>query len=148
MEIRQFTEKDLTKLALLEKGCFSDPWTLEMLKSEIDRDGFCGLLCEEAGESVGFVYGNVLFDVAELYKIAVLPLCRGKGVGKKLAAAFLDLVKAKGARQVFLEVRVSNQAALLLYLGQGFEKTRLRKRYYADGEDCLELKKSLYPDEE
>lgn len=101
MEIRQFTEKDLTKLALLEKGCFSDPWTLEMLKSEIDRDGFCGLLCEEAGESVGFVYGNVLFDDAELYKIAVLPLCRGKGVGKKLAAAFLDLVKAKGARQVF-----------------------------------------------
>ena len=148
VDIREFTEKDLTELAVLEKACFADPWTVEMLKSESERDGFCCLLAETQGECVGLVYGNVLMDVAELYKVAVLPTFRAKGCGKALAESFISLVKKMGARQIFLEVRVSNQAALALYLGQGFEKTRQRKRYYADGEDCLEMKKSLYPDAE
>ena len=99
------------------------------------------------GEEIGFVYGNVVFEDAELYKVAVLPEYRGKGFGKELAQAFIAAVQEKGARQIFLEVRVSNQAALSLYVGQGFERVRLRKRYYSDGEDCLELKKNLYPEE-
>lgn len=148
MDIREFTEKDLSRLAVLEKACFADAWTMEMLKSEIGRDGFCALVAEKDGEPMGFVYGNLLFEDAELYKVAVLPAYRGNGFGKTLVEGFTDLVKRKGARQIFLEVRVSNAAALALYLGQGFEKTRLRKRYYADGENCLEMRKSLYPDEE
>jgi ribosomal-protein-alanine N-acetyltransferase len=148
VDIREFTEKDLSKLALLEKSCFADAWTMEMLKSEMGRDGFCCLLAEADGEAAGFVYGNVLFEDAELYKVAVLPDFRGKGIGRGLMNAFSGFVKDKGAQQIFLEVRVSNQAALALYLGQNFEKTRLRKRYYADGEDCLEMRKSLYPDAE
>ena len=147
VEIRKFTDKDLGKLAILEKNCFSDAWTMEMLRDTARQDGFCALLAELDGEEIGFVYGNVVFEDAELYKVAVLPDFRGKGFGKLLAQAFMEAVKEKGARQIFLEVRVSNQAALALYVGQGFERVRLRKRYYSDGEDCLELKKDLYPEE-
>lgn len=148
MVMREFTEKDISKLAVLEKSCFSDAWTLEMLKGETAREGFCCLLAEEKGEAIGFVYGNVLFEDAELYKVAILPDFRGKGLGKALVEGFSEFVKEKGARQIFLEVRVGNAAALALYARQSFERTRLRKRYYADGEDCLEMRKSLYPDEE
>ena len=147
VEIRKFTDTDLGRLALLEKGCFSDAWTMEMLCDTAKQDGFCCLLATLHGEEIGFVYGNVVFEDAELYKVAVLPEYRGKGFGKELAQAFIAAVQEKGARQIFLEVRVSNQAALSLYLGQGFERVRLRKRYYSDGEDCLELKKDLYPEE-
>ena len=146
VEIKRFTDKDLGRLALLEKACFADAWTMEMLRDTAKQNGFCCLLAEQDGEEIGFVYGNVVFEDAELYKVAVLPAFRGKGFGKLLAQAFITAMQAQGARQIFLEVRVSNQAALSLYLGQGFEKLRLRKRYYADGEDCLELKKDLYPE--
>lgn len=146
--MREFTIRDLEKLAALENRCFPDAWTLEMLKSETGREGFCCLFAEENGEAVGFIYGNVLFEDAELYKVAVLPVCQKRGIGKALVEGFSEQVKAKGARRIFLEVRVSNAAALALYAGQGFEKTRVRKRYYADGEDCLEMRKDLYPNGE
>ena len=148
VEIRTYTDTDLGKLALLEKACFSDAWTMEMLRDTAKQDGFCCLLATLDGEEIGFVYGSVLFEDVELYKVAVLPSHRGKGFGKILAQEFIAAVKGRGARQIFLEVRVSNQAALSLYLGQGFERVRLRKRYYADGEDCLELRKDLYPEED
>ena len=146
--IEEFSEKDTARLALLEKECFADAWTVEMLKSEAAREGFCCLLAKEGEETIGFIYGSVLFEDAELYKVAVLPAARGKGLGKALVEDWIEAVKARGARNIFLEVRVSNQPALGLYNGQGFEKTRLRKRYYADGEDCLEMKKRLYLDGE
>ena len=92
--------------------------------------------------------GSVLFEDAEIYKVAILPQHRGKGLGSMAVNAFVDKVKERGGERIFLEVRPSNTAALRLYQNRGFEKNRLRKRYYADGEDCLEMKKELYPDEE
>lgn len=145
---RALSEKDIPKLAAMEQICFSDAWTAETLAEEMAREGFVGLLAEENDAAIGFAYGNALFENAELYKIAVLPDCRKKGVGKALLDAFTDAVKAMDARQIFLEVRVGNVAARALYAGQGFVVNRVRRRYYADGEDCLEMRKGLYPDEE
>jgi ribosomal-protein-alanine N-acetyltransferase len=45
-----------------------------------------------------------------------------------------------GAENAFLEVRVSNQAAIVLYERIGFQQVGLRKQYYPDGdgrEDAL-----------
>jgi ribosomal-protein-alanine N-acetyltransferase len=40
-----------------------------------------------------------------------------------------------------LEVRQSNQAAILLYRSAGFETTGVRRGYYSDtGEDALEMR--------
>lgn len=146
--VREWTEKDLAKLVLCERACFSDPWTTEMIKTEFSRDDFYGLLIEEEGEILAYIYGTVLFEDAELMKIAVLPKRRGQGLGCALTEAFLQGVKARGAERIFLEVRPSNLSALKLYQGHGFEKTRLRKRYYADGEDALEMKKELTSESE
>jgi len=51
--------------------------------------------------------------------------------------------KERGATEMFLEVRVSNAAAMRLYLGCGFAGVYARTRYYSDGEDCLVMKKIL-----
>lgn len=146
--VREWTEKDLAKLVLCERACFSDPWTTEMIKTEFSRDDFYGLLIEEDGEILAYIYGTVLFEDAELMKVAVLPKRRGQGLGCALTEAFLQGVKERGAERIFLEVRPSNLSALKLYQGHGFVKTRLRKRYYADGEDALEMKKELTPESE
>ena len=145
--IREWTEKDVPSVAVLEHACFSDPWTMEMIKSEFARPDFCGLIAEENEKPIGFIFGTLLFEDAEIAKVAVLNECRGKGYGKQLVESFFDAVIKGGARRIFLEVRPSNEAALRLYTGKGFHKLRLRKRYYADGEDALEMLKDLYPDD-
>ena len=146
--IRDWTERDLPKLMALERACFADAWTTEMMKNEFFRDGFCGALAEEDGETVGYVCGYTLFEDAELFKIAVSQNCRGRGIGGLLLDAFAEKTAANGAERIFLEVRISNEPALGLYLSRGFAKTRIRKRYYPDGEDALEMKRELCPEEE
>lgn len=148
MELRSWTEKDLQKLALLERACFAEPWTTEMLKEEFSKEHAFGLVAEAGGEVLGYTCGSALFEDAELLRIAVLPDYRGQGIGGELAEALFDRARELGAKRVFLEVRASNEIALRLYRSRGFKKTRLRKRYYAGGEDALEMKKELYPDEE
>jgi ribosomal-protein-alanine N-acetyltransferase len=92
---------------------------------------------------VGYICGTSLFEEGELPKVAVKKECRGLGIGGKLVDRLLVEMREKGVEKIFLEVRVSNSSALKLYLGKGFEKLRERKRYYPDGEDALELVKSL-----
>ena len=142
---RAWTAQDVEQLAATERVCFSDPWSQEMLQTEISYTAACGVIAEENGRMIGFAYGKVYFDEGELYKIGILPAFRGKGAGKALYKAWEDTIKSRGARKVFLEVRVSNQSALGLYNSRGFEKTRIRKRYYPDGEDALEMKLDLCP---
>ena len=51
--------------------------------------------------------------------------------------------RAAGARRMFLEVRVSNAAAMMLYLRAGYVGRYARPRYYGDGEDALVMEKKL-----
>lgn len=145
--IREWTEKDLLTIASLERSCFEDPWTIEMLRGEIAKPTGFGFLLETDGKAVGYACGSALFEDGEIDKVAVLSECRGKGYGKALVAKLLETAIARGAQRVFLEVRASNAPALGLYQSTGFEKTRLRKRYYENGEDALEMKRELYPEE-
>ena len=145
--IRDWTERDLPKLMALERACFADAWTTEMMKSEYARGGFCGVLAEEDGEIVGYVCGFTLFEDGELLKIAVGQESRDKGIGGLLLDAFAEKAISQGAERIFLEVRISNEPALGLYRSRGFEKTRIRKRYYPDGEDALEMKRELFPED-
>ena len=64
------------------------------------------------------------------------------GHGKALLEITIELAKELGARNVFLEVRPSNDAAQALYTRFGFRKIAVRRGYYpAHGgrEDALVL---------
>lgn len=143
MQFREWTKEDLPTILSLERECFSDPWTENMLQGEFDRFGFYGVLAEVEGQVIGYACSAVLFESAELPKIAVLTAYRGQGIGGKLLDFLCEQVKMRGAEELFLEVRASNTPAIGLYQSRGFQQTRLRKKYYANGEDGLEMKKEL-----
>ena len=143
VNIRQWTEADAPYAALIERACFKDAWSLEVVKECFRFSHFLGFILEKEGEIVGYVCGSSLFEDAELMRIAVLPSHRGEGLGRLLLEQFIHGATERGAERMFLEVRASNEAALALYLKSGFEKNRLRKRYYPDGEDGLEMCKTL-----
>lgn len=85
-------------------------------------------------------YGGLWLTVddAHVTTIAVDPQHRGQGVGELLLNALIDHAYELQARQITLEVRVSNTAAQRLYVKYGFNAVNTRPRYYTDnGEDAL-----------
>lgn len=65
---------------------------------------------------------------------------RGRGLGELLLRATLDKLKQRGGREIFLEVRESNQVARRLYARCGFEKIARRKEYYDDSESAVVMR--------
>lgn len=66
---------------------------------------------------------------AEVHTIGVDPAHQGRGIGRALLRALLDVADAAQAT-VFLEVRTDNAAAHALYASEGFTVVGLRRRYY------------------
>ena len=144
MTVRAILPQDIEAVAKLEADCFSAPWTKESLLSAYTRGDFIGYVAEtDGGEVSGYVFGSVLFEDGELHRIAVRKTARGNGIGGKVLDAFLSGIKARGGERVFLEVRISNAPARMLYENRGFVLFRTRRYYYDDGEDALEMKKEL-----
>ena len=78
MIVRNITENDVENIVRIENGCFSDAWTDAMWKSEIARPDFFGFILENESEAVGFACATVLFEDAELPKIAVVRRIKAK----------------------------------------------------------------------
>ena len=73
---------------------------------------------------------------AELLRIAVDPAHRGHSLGRTLLEACQRDLEAEGITRLYLEVRVSNAAAIRLYGACGWQRRGLRPAYYPDGEDA------------
>ena len=143
MNGRAWTMDDLDAIAQMEQECFPDPWSRRMLADSFLSDRFCGVLLEENGGLVAYGGMSVVEDEAEIELIAVNEMYRRCGRGKKVLDDLIALAKERGVKRVFLEVRVSNAAAQLLYLKSGFAGLYCRSRYYPDGEDAVVMVKEL-----
>jgi ribosomal-protein-alanine N-acetyltransferase len=78
-----------------------------------------------------------------IVSIAVMPQYRRKGVARTLINKALEGMHFYKAKQCFLEVRVTNDAAITLYKKLGFEITRTLNGYYSDGEDAYVMTKKF-----
>lgn len=142
MNGRAWTYEDLSAIADLEKECFStEGWSQRMLAESFLSEHFFGSLLEENGAVVSYGGVSVVGDEAEIQLIATAEMYRRCGRGGKILDDLLEEAKRRGAKKVFLEVRVSNRAAMMLYLSRGFTGLYARSRYYPDGEDALVMVK-------
>jgi len=99
------------------------------------------LVVEQEGSVVGFIVGRQVEDEWEIENIAVTGAARRCGLGSRLVGELLDLVRKRGGKSVFLEVRESNRAARSLYEKWAFLEVGRRKMYYQNpAEDALVLK--------
>ena len=99
------------------------------------------LVVEQEGSVVGFIVGRQVEDEWEIENIAVTGVARRCGLGSRLVGELLDLVRKRGGKSVFLEVRESNRAARSLYGKWAFLEVGRRKMYYQNpAEDALVLK--------
>lgn len=92
----------------------------------------------EIANIVGFAGLWLMVDEAHITTIATHPDFRHRGLGELLLTSLFDIAYDIGARQVTLEVRVSNTVAQNLYRKYGFREAGIRRRYYSDNqEDAL-----------
>ncbi len=144
MNIRPWRYEDLNEIAVLESECFSEePWNMQMLAESFLSPQFTGVLLEEDGTITAYGGIGVVEDEAELQLIATAEMYRRCGRGKLILSRLEGEARARGAKKMFLEVRVSNSSALLMYLKDGFEGIYTRPRYYRNGEDAVVMRKEL-----
>lgn len=79
---------------------------------------------------IGFALVRQVADEAELLLIAVQPEQRGQGIGRQLLDYAIENCFTSGARDMFLEVRAENTAAINLYKSRKFEVVGKRPGYY------------------
>jgi len=112
------------------------------------------IVAEENGEIAGYIMCRIevglsnygfggLIRKGHVVSIAVLPQYRRKGVAQAVITRALEGMQYYKAKQCFLEVRVTNEAGVLLYKKLGFEVTRTLNGYYSDGEDAYVMTKRL-----
>jgi ribosomal-protein-alanine N-acetyltransferase len=139
LAIRPMRRADLENGVLaIERETYPIPWSRRMIEGELARpDGIC-LVAEHEGAVVGYVLVSLLVDVWHILNVTVHPLHRGRRIGEALMNAVFRLGDRRDHAGYTLEVRVSNERAIRLYLRLGFARHGVRPRYYSDnGEDAL-----------
>jgi ribosomal-protein-alanine N-acetyltransferase len=128
-------------LAALHAMAFADPWP---------ASAFAALLSlpETRLDAVadGFILTRLAADEAEVLTLAVCPLGRRRGVGRRLVDTAAAALAAEGATRLFLEVAEDNAAARALYAAAGFAEVGRRPGYYgrpSGAVDALVLARDL-----
>ena len=148
--LRGATLDDLDAIMALERATFgSDAWSAESMRSEL-ASAHTHYLCaaDPTAPDVLAGYGGLLAPrgggAADIQTLAVSPDARRSGLGRALVRALLAEAAARGAREVFLEVRADNPNARALYDSLGFEQIAVRARYYQpDGVDAHVMRVTL-----
>jgi ribosomal-protein-alanine N-acetyltransferase len=75
--------------------------------------------------------------------MAVSPNHRRAGIGEALLRESIKRLEPK-VKEIYLEVRLGNDAAIMLYEKLSFRRTaEVRKRYYRDGENAVVMARSV-----
>ena len=146
VSFRAATQADVPAIVEIERSSFSDPWSEETFRDLLRlRQAIFLVVSEGLPESIcGYVIAAVITDEAEVLNLAVAGQSRRRGIGGGLLDAGLGIIRERGAREVFLEVRESNAAAIALYTSRGFAALSRRARYYRNPvEDALVLRHAI-----
>ena len=147
--LRPMREADLPAVMAIEQRAYAFPWTQGVFRDCLLANHPAWVLVDD-GHVIGYAVLSVAADEAHVLNLCTSPDVQGRGHGRRLLRALLQLARGRGAHRVFLEVRPSNAPAIALYHDEGFNEIGRRPRYYParDGrEDALVMALELLPAE-
>jgi ribosomal-protein-alanine N-acetyltransferase len=145
VSMRPMGESDLEAVLALERSSHLTPWTEGNYRDALSAGNLC-MVGEQSGAVVACAVLQMAAGEAELLTMAVHPAARRMGLGRKLLRELIARAEAYRAAAIWLEVRVSNTAAIGLYREAGFAGIGWRKNYYeaAEGlEDAFRMRLAL-----
>lgn len=128
--IRKATIGDANDIARIEKECFSSPWSVESVISELERENTYMIAAFDGEELCGYAGMYFVCDEGYVSNIAVSENNRRCGIGAKLVDRLMIFLREQHLSFLSLEVRKSNTAAIKLYDKLGFVKVGERKNFY------------------
>ena len=146
--LRPMCDGDLDAVLDIELRAYPFPWTRGIF-SDCLRAGYSAWVLQRGDELIGYAMLSIAADEAHVLNVCAAPEEQGRGHGRRLLRAVLQLARGRGVRRVFLEVRPSNTPAIGLYHGEGFNEIGRRPRYYParnGREDAIVMAKELFAD--
>ncbi|ABM80831.1 ribosomal protein S18-alanine N-acetyltransferase [Hyperthermus butylicus] len=153
--VRRARPEDLPKVIMINKVTLPEHYPEWFWREHLEKWGEAFFVAEVDGEVVGYVmtrveYGppfvakGLIVKKGHIVSIAVLEGYRRRGIGRALMEAAMEALKTRyGCKEVYLEVRVSNNPAIRLYEKLGFKKVKVLHMYYLDGEDAYLMAREL-----
>lgn len=142
--IRRMRAEDASYVAEIERKSFSEPWPEKEFTKASAADNYIYLVAEHNNKIIGYAGCVFAADEADITNIAVDSYVRRMGIGRRLLLCLVEQAQKAGLANIFLEVRVSNEAARRLYVQTGFEVVGLRKNFYSKpAEDGILMVKNL-----
>jgi ribosomal-protein-alanine N-acetyltransferase len=139
------TYEDLSMVSDIERRSYEFPWSHGVFRDCL-LAGYKNIVLLRGDEVAGYGVLSVAAGEAHILNICVNPDYRSRGYGEKLLDEMLFRARAASVRQIFLEVRPSNERAIALYRKKGFHQVANRPAYYQahqGREDAAVLAKKL-----
>ena len=138
--IRNALINDLPTLLSISHRSFETPWSSASFEAELRKSFSKTYLFLDKDQPVGYLIIWVLGAEGEIVSLAVDPGWRNRGIAKKLLDhAFGEF---KPVKKWSLEVNPLNNNAISLYKKYKFERQRMIKNYYGQGQDAIYMVKN------
>ena len=142
IQLEYMSDAHVSQVAELEKLCFSCPWSEKSVASELNNPLSCWLVAMDGNVVAGYIGSQSVMGEADMMNVAVRPDHRRQGIAKMLVEGLVEELIKREVYSLTLEVRASNEPAILLYEQLGFHQVGRRPNYYrGPREDALILRK-------
>ncbi|MGY1528974.1 ribosomal protein S18-alanine N-acetyltransferase [Luteimonas sp. A649] len=144
--MRPMRIEDLDAVMVVERRAYPYPWSIGIFRDCLFA-GYPAWVLVEGGAFIGHGVLSIAADEAHVLNVCVDPARQGRGFGRGLLRAMIDVARGRGACRVFLEVRPSNPVAVALYEDMGFNEIGRRPRYYPTDngrEDAIVMAMELF----
>ena len=135
MDFRRSRPEDAREISEMEKDIFPDPWSYRDVVDLISTEGAMCFTAVDNGRVAAYVLGRIIPPEGEIYRVAVRPEYRRRGIAYRLLDFAMKTSRGAGLECTFLEVRSQNTAAISLYTAYGFSEVGRRRDYYKDPKD-------------
>ncbi|MDH3990653.1 MAG: ribosomal protein S18-alanine N-acetyltransferase [Gammaproteobacteria bacterium] len=143
--LRTMAHDDIAQVSDIERRSYDFPWSHGVFRDCLLAGYHC-VVIERDELVVGYSILSVAAGEAHILNLCIDPNYRELGYGEQLLDEIMQRADLAEVREVFLEVRPSNEIAIALYKKKGFRQIAERQAYYqaADGrEDAAVLSKTL-----
>jgi len=137
--------EDIAQVSDIERRSYAFPWSHGVFRDCLLAGYHC-IAIDREDLVVGYSILSIAAGEAHILNLCVDPSYRELGYGELLLDEILVRTVNAEVREIFLEVRPSNDKAIALYLKKGFHQIADRPAYYqaTEGrEDAAVLSKIL-----
>ncbi len=143
--IRDMVHDDLAMVSDIERRSYDFPWSHGVFRDCL-LAGYQSVVLVREDRVAGYGILSIAAGEAHILNLCVEPALRSFGYGERLLDEMLFRARSASVREIFLEVRPSNERALALYRKKGFHQVANRPAYYQANkgrEDAAVLAKKL-----